>query len=422
MSCIQTLRVRGVRAISDELVLDGMGEVVVLYGDNAVGKSSVLFALSLLGRVLATPPLDLVRGESAWPFDAATLQFGVEGADFNVRVGSMRIEAVWDSGASACCALAPSSSGMKVVLESVTVPGTANLVAELREVLRALEREQGRLDDAGSGRQALEIIGPRLDSLALERDRLVSLIGAFVASHARICAIPTPVLPVSPEQRQHLAALWHSQDLKRRRLVRGTLHRFSALFPALGGGELEPRAAEGEVTDWAWFTEEGAPDLNRLGGGVQSAFGTLAGLLLAQSAIALIEEPEAFVGERAMDGLRQAIRATVESGACHQVFVATHAVSLGGPGDTLFVLDRAQGATTARRSSHEGLSRFAPTPDIADADTLGRLGVGGGVRLTDRVIDKLGLRPGEFVYFVERDNGGFEIVSSASMAAALSDD
>jgi len=49
---------------------------------------------------------------------------------------------------------------------------------------------------------------------------------------------------------------------------------------------------------------------------------------------------------------------------------------------------------------------------VVPADSLGRLGADHGIRLTDRMVETLGLKPGEFVYFVERDGGGFEIVSS----------
>ena len=49
MPHLTRFRVQGYRAISEPIELTDLGPYVALYGDNAVGKSSVLEAVGLLG-------------------------------------------------------------------------------------------------------------------------------------------------------------------------------------------------------------------------------------------------------------------------------------------------------------------------------------------------------------------------------------
>src|SRR5580700_7238363 len=83
MAYVVGLAVQGYRAVSAPITLSNLGRYVALYGDNAVGKSSVLRALALLGRLCATHPTELLGTGRPWPMDAFFEKYGEDPWMFN---------------------------------------------------------------------------------------------------------------------------------------------------------------------------------------------------------------------------------------------------------------------------------------------------------------------------------------------------
>lgn len=405
MARISKLRISGFRAISSEIVLEGLGSTVVLYGDNASGKSSVLGAVALLGRLLKTPVRELLG--RPWPATAFLERFGLEPGVFNLNMGN-RIElyARDDAGQEVSFWVLRGVDGISVELK---LPSEAMALFEMWEGL-------GATDSASEDPRAQAV---RETGLARHQLLLDQLDRAFQRLPS-MALVSSPVLPVPDSLREQFFAAWSSMDLPLRRRARSAVARFGSVFPALGLGSMEP-AENGprHPRDVAWVMESASQpvELDLLGGGVQSVFATVASLALGHADVVCLEEPEAFVGERAFPGLRRGVQEALKAGSVGQVWIATHAVSLAEGSDSVFMVERVSERTTVQPATPDMLARFAPSLD-APADSLGRLGTDGSVRLPREVVDELGIAPGEFVYVVKRDQG-YVLVTSDEMQRLL---
>ena len=107
-------------------------------------------------------------------------------------------------------------------------------------------------------------------------------------------------------------------------------------------------------------------------------------------------------------------------GLADQIWIATHAVTLSDEESPLFLLEREDGVVRATPKSRADLIQLTPSvgPDPKPL-SLGRMSLDGSVRLPKSLRDRLGLKVGDFVHYVELDDGGAEIVSDEEMERRL---
>lgn len=416
MAHVVAFRVQGYRAISAPIALSGLGPYVALFGDNAVGKSSVLRALALFGDLCRTHPIELLGTGRPWPMDAFLDKYGQDPWMFNNQGDPIiEIAATMNTGLDVAFKLTRVRDQIEVACTRALADGT-DLAAVVTAARRALAEAHARqlADDSD-------------DELTLEMD--LSLTAAYERLYQSLSPVhvamgTSPALPVPDSTRAALFGAISSPDVVLRNAVRTAMRQLGGLFPALGQGEIDVLAnAPFHEKDLAWVASDppSVTDLDHLGGGVQSAVATLASLLLSRAEIVCLEEPEAFVGARALDGLATIFRSAPSRKICDQVWIATHAVTLAGPEDPIVVLERAGGVVSARQGSASQLGgRFAISPPEMPADRLGRLGQDGSVRLPPNVIARAGLRAGDFVYFDDSEMG-IRILTGEQVDATLAD-
>ena len=374
MAHIEEITISGYRAISQPLTLTGLGPYVALYGDNAVGKSSVLRAVSLLARVCAN------YANARGTVETSDEMFAKVGEDrwmINDRSGSTAIEVVLSSGASVRIDIGPHKNQWRVDI--------------------AVNRVDVGVSGGGGGVHEL-------------------------LSSITVGAGESPRMPIAESMRRDLHNAFGSRDPRVRARIRSVLGAVPQLFPALGAGAMEvlinPPIHE---KDLAWVSDSSTVPLDQLGGGVQSAVGTLGSLVLANSSVVCVEEPEAFVGARALAGIARIFREAKQRNICEQVWIATHSVALVDATDPIVILERENGVVTARQGTAADLGRFAQPaaePPQHPVNPFGRLGADGSVRIPDAAIRRHGLRPGDIMFF--RDNGdALEVIPEAKMHAAL---
>lgn len=407
MAYIVKFRVQGYRAISAPLELSGLGTYVALYGDNAVGKSSVLQALALFGRLCATHPAQLIGTGRPWPAEAFFERFGQDPFMFNtLSNGAVELGATTNVGDEVAFRIARSGDGVEVTFERVLVSGASLLITPHMKPPKPTIKTH----NIASSDQA----DPETGFISTVFDRLFQALAPL-----SVAIGSSPSVPVADSIRAALFDALSSPITSLRTSVRFTLRRFGELFPALGEGELDVLKSANHEKDLGWITPTATHDLDHLGGGVQSVVATLASLLLARANVVCLEEPEAFVGSRALDKLAAIFRGAAQRKICEQVWIATHAVTLVGAEDPIVVLERTDGVVTARQGTAAQLgARFAqPAPD-APVDHLGRLGHDGSVRLPLALVKRAGLQTGDFVYFVD-DPKGIRILTGEQLDAAL---
>lgn len=411
---IVELMVKGYRAISMPIVLRNLDRYVALFGDNAVGKSSLLRAVVLLGRLCEKHPTELLGSGRPWPSEAFFDTFGEDPLMFNSagtgevqivakmtgRLGSLEVAFTiqrWD----------PNS--IRISCDQAITNGT-NLMLEVEQATSSL-RSASAVSDPDLVDQASARVGAAYQLLhqALEP--------------VRVAIGQSPSVPVPDPTRAALFDALSSTDIGLRNKVRAAFRRFGTLFPALGAGEVDVLGnPPTHPKDLAWLADSppSVIDLDHLGGGVQSTVATVASLVLSRSPIVCLEEPEAFVGARALMGLSSLFREATRNKLCEQIWVATHAVTLVGDDEPIVVLEKKDGIVAVRQGSAAQLGGpFSQPVAGPTVDKLGRLGQDGSVRLPAAIIERTGLRPGDFVYFVDEPEGA-RILTGVQMDATLS--
>ncbi|NPC52773.1 hypothetical protein D7X99_32515 [Corallococcus sp. AB032C] len=420
MTAIQSFRVSGYRAISEALQLNKLGSYVALYGDNAVGKSSVLLALELLGRMCQVHPNELLGSGRPWPTLGFFERFHQDPSIFNERAGGViELEAETDDGLRVGFRLTRRDDGLEVACTHAEQGGH-----DLRTKFVAARDSVTDLTNAFSDARETEkvaSIGRSLEQaqadLAVAEEGLRTALTPVAVSFGA-----SPSLPLSRSLRESLFDALASGDAARRTRLRNGFRRLAAAFPALGVGAIDVLVGAAGAKDLAWVTEHTTLPIEHLGGGIQSAVATMSALYLAGTPVVCLEEPEAFVGTAALDGLRNEIKGAVIHSICNQVWIATHAIQLVAAEDPIVVLERQDGIVRARQGPAVAVGgRFSVPPLLQPADVHGRLGQDGSIRLPPNIIERKGLRPGDFVYFTTNENG-IQILTGEELDSTLPED
>lgn len=422
MAVLTYLAIEGFRALGSRVEFNDIGHRVVIYGDNATGKTSVLQAIELLGKLLAVAGGELAGTGKPWPKDAFYERFGLDDWAFHqggARV--IRLEGRWSNGLEVNVEAEGVDEGVALRFPHLVMAGR-----DLGYPFHIATRKQNELREtliALPGYEA-HIVKEQEEASEMLTDAITA-VNQATETGSDMGFAPSPIVPVPDALRAAFLGGRASSDPKLRAATRRATASFGALFPALGAGEMQELLGEDPHpdADLAWASADGRRivPLDKLGGGVQSVFSTLANLTLAGRRVQCLDEPEAFVGERAFPGLNLALRAALEAEVCDQIWVATHAVSLADEGATLILLELDEGVVRARPASRPDLARLAPATEPPQPMSLGRLSVDGAVRLPPPLVERLGLKPGDFVHYVDIDKRGARIVSAAEFDRILGD-
>lgn len=406
----------GYRSFGAPIELDDLGRVVVLYGLNNAGKTNLLRAVELLGH-LAAQELVRVLDDTPQALDPFLARMGQDAWMFaQGQPPIVRIEAE----------LAPSGDvvGFEIRSEGDLIrcrltrwtEGGADAAAD------AVAAHRGLLD----AREDVFMATP-----SHEQAEMDAIAARWAALGARLAAARTDGwLPVSPARRGEFVKLGRSPEVARRTRMRRATETFGQIVQGLTpGGRLEDvqlpgfKRLPGPRDDVAWVTDEALLPLDQLGSGAQAIFGLLASLALAEAPIVLVDEPEQHLNVAQQEAVLGALTASLDGLGLGQLFLATHSIKFARTDLDLRRIDRDERGAKAQRVSPPELGAYeARGPAAPRQEEVSMLADDGSIEIPRHVRDALGLRPGEFVYFVRDAKGGFRVVSAAAMEAALGDE
>jgi energy-coupling factor transporter ATP-binding protein EcfA2 len=175
--------------------------------------------------------------------------------------------------------------------------------------------------------------------------------------------------------------------------------------------------------DVAWETESVLLPLDHLGSGAQAVFGMLASLALTRASVVLFDEPEQHLNVLQQEAVLDALTSTLDSLGVGQLFLATHSIKFAKPELDLRRIHRKEGGASAEKVAPPMLSAFeARGPAAPRTESPSMVAHDGSVELPGFVREALGIKPGEFVYFVRDPKAGFRLMSEAAVDAALGDE
>jgi hypothetical protein len=396
------LRVEGYRSFAAPLRLDNLGRIVVLYGINNAGKTNLLQAIELFARMIDQPLIRLLDDtpENQEMFFKRTRQDAWMFAQGKPEI---------------------------VRLEAELVPGDHCVGFE---VDRTGDRIRARLSKWTSGgkdhgtpatsarhRHVESLHGdePDMDAQA-ELSRLEALWEDL--RRAWRAAWSGSWLPISDAVRSAFVQLGRVPDLARRARYQRARDTFTKVTLGLPAGTLQDLSVSLPLDPKD--RDNSRMRLDQLGSGAQAIFGLLASLALANTPVILMDEPEQHLNVLQQDAILGALQAALEDTGLGQIFIATHSVKFAKADLDLWELQRGGDGTEATRVTPPMLRpyevRGAEGPRKEDASLMA---YDGSVELPAYVREGLSIGPGQFVYFVKDDRGGFSIVSAAQMKRVL---
>jgi len=412
------LHVEGYRSFGAPLTLEDLDRIVVVYGLNNAGKTNLLRAIAFLAKLI-DQPLARVLDDTPEPQELFFKRTGQDKWMFaQGRPDRIQIE----------CHLAPADHRFIFVIE------------------RKGERVQTRLQWLADGVD-------RAAQAAVARDTFLSSMTAgapdTLADQTWKAAEETwdemrrlvrvawsaSWLPIPDETRAAFVQLGRAPDRRRRARAQrakatfakvvaglppgGALEDLTEPLPVEPGGRDQPRIRE----DVAWASPDYLLPLDHLGSGAQAIFGMVASMALAEATTLLVDEPEQHLNVLQQEAIVLMLRAALEDGGFGQVFIATHSVKFAKSDLCLWQLEREAGATRAKRVTPSVLRGYEMRSDDGPrAEVTSMMAHDGSVELPGFVREALHVEPGQFVYFVPGDDGGFRILSEAEMDKALGDE
>lgn len=385
-----------------DATLTGLGRLNFVYGLNESGKTSLLRAIDLYIRLLSRTVWEVWDGFE-YDLDSFNALFSQSEAAF--RDGerfSLSGSVVGRGDVRFDCSLVE----RRVKVETGVPEDVAEAFGQLRAYHRTLQEVQSRPSSVEELRdaQALYSQGRGRAETAWEPFRRTG--------PSRL--IPPVPLPLDRGLRRAVVESWQSLDLTHRRNIRGALGKIGDL---LGwDAPLEPAGQE----DLALIREPRPVMLDDLGSGAQSLVG-LVGMAFANGPAnyLLFSEPEAHANPVVHPKVVALLSAISDSSAGMQLFVETHSARLAPADARIYLVEKQAQHSVARSLTHVDLQAFENR--VADPKRLpmtSMLAHDFTIELSTVVREHLGLRPGDFVYFVERD-GVWTILTSEQADAEM---
>jgi hypothetical protein len=431
---IKRLSISGYRCFAEPFVLDDLGHVVALYGENNAGKSTVLMALRLLGRLMAIPLPQLLLaepqraavayerlGEDEWMFTLGQPRRVSLQAEWEGTRRTIAFEITRSDDDSIVVKLDLWRDGDEDVLQGgteqyfyVPAPQVSHRDAQSDSMSKRREEEEARVQAKKSedARQALE---RRWAETLPGRTGLVELVGPNFT-------------PASKDILQSITDALRSNVLARRNRGKLLLKELNEMARGLSGGAFE-LGGEDDKPDLSFVEDRGVLPLRQLGSGTQALVSLLAALHLSQSAALCVEEPETHQNPNQQIALVRLFEHRALERIGPQIFIATHSNTLAGANVDLRLLERDGARVVVRRSDQAQLrAKFGQHLNLnAPPDRATEfVGEDGAVRLPKPLLDDLGILPRELVFFVKRSSEGepsrWEVVSLATMELILGEE
>jgi energy-coupling factor transporter ATP-binding protein EcfA2 len=391
---IKRLTISGYRCFAEPFVLDDLGPVVALYGENNSGKSTVLSALRLLGRLMAQNLLQLLL-EEPQKAEAAYQRLGED--EWMFTLGEPRrvsVEAHWESPDRTVC-FEVSDDGRGDIVISLSRWGELDDVdlSVLREHLRWIREVSERPDEQelARRREALMTAEQRW-ALAQATSVLVATVGPAY--------VPTPRNTL-----QSIADARRSLDIAVRSRAKALFVQLGSMARGLPPGEFELGGVDG-APDVSFVEARGVLPLHKLGAGTQALVTLLAEMYLTQCSVMCLEEPETHQNPLQQNNVVALLERFARSGEAPQFFVATHSLTLASASIDLRVLKREGVRVTVRTAERKEVQmEFGAHLSIEEPPRRATRFVGedGAVLLPQTLREELGIRSGELVFFVRRE-------------------
>lgn len=394
---IKRLSISGYRCFAKPFVLDDLGQVVALYGENNSGKSTVLSALRLLGRLMAQNLLQLLL-EEPQRAEAAYQKLGED--EWMFTLGEPRrvsVEASWEN---------PD----RTVSFEVSDDGLGNIIISLSrwvdegDVDPSMLKEHLRWIREVSESPDEQEIERRREALRMAEQRW-----ALGQATSVLVATAGPVyVPTPPSTLQSIADARRSLDIAVRRRAKALFAQLGSMARGLPPGEFELGGFDGSP-DVSFVEERGVLPLQKLGAGTQALVTLLAEMYLTECSVLCLEEPETHQNPLQQKNVVELLEQIASSNEGPQIFVATHSLTLASASLDLRMLVR-EGVRLAVRmvERQEVQMEFGPhlTSEAPPREATRFVGEDGAVLLPLTLREELGIHPGELVFFVKRTNDG----------------
>lgn len=414
---IESFWVEGYRSFAERIRITDLGQVVTFFGVNNAGKSNLLRVIELLGRLMKLPLNDL----------SAQYGFSIErtndllGEDISLfSLGKERV------ALGACFRPSPGrwdSPGLpqKVEVEFEIVRQSGRIAIQLKAW-----RDEGHSQLApllswweatSTGEDLSSQQGAEFNDLLERWKRL-----------GQACAATSPTValfPLSAERRAQLVRLGQSREAKARASYRQILDSFESLEQGLPRGKLAPLENPPEYPqDFCWETDDGLIPLNQLGTGSQAILALIAALMMAESPIVLLEEPESHLNGLLQEKVAAALQEIARKLDC-QVIMATHAPTFARKGvDIRHVERHADGSTQLQKLDEPSpLHVYQPSlpASAPNGSSLPLLDHDRRVRVPDFALEHSGVKPGQWLHFLS-EGDKIWLLNSAQHDALFSEE
>lgn len=430
--------VQGYKNLTAPILWEGVGPIVILHGDNNVGKSNLVEALALAFR-LVEPTQD----STALPWsDRLTLstaelreRTGVEASEiFNLdRPGPIQLELTLSvdeadlRGAGSGVEEALALEVLRVSLNLSLAPGGVALLRTLHlgKARRSPKPGDGGNEGQGPGFLALfvalrESIGvwgarPRFNLLNVHRQ----LLGQRAAGERQI--IPDALALQLYDARESLDAELHA----RWQLFVQTVATFQDI---VGPGEIV--AVYDRANGRALLAmQQGSlrRPVHLLGSGAQQLIGLIGQILMSGASMLAIEEPELNLRYTHQLRLQRCLEALVADGrGPTQLFLTSHSAAFEGAAAHFFAMSPGPTGPTLQPMAAALAPRFTEQgggePSTIGAAPLSYVTTEGVVCMPQPVLDQMGLPRGGGVVFVAEGPGRAQVWSNEAFLQQMGEE
>lgn len=403
---LRRVTIQGYKNFVEPVVLDKLGDINVLHGDNNVGKSNLLEAIGL---AIVAPSLASPNGRAAFaargydPTEIFTL-----GAP---RPIVLEVE------------LALSADEAREVLGGASLLDFTGGVAYRVEIAPTLASVQVQSTSTTLSEQGLKLLTQWLGSADPRRYDLLKDTRVLHALSRQTTSVSAERLP-----QDLLLRLYDSKNsIDNLGPWRAFAESLSMLSDTLGEGELVPLYDRSDrVAHLAWESRDASQRIpvKLLGTGIQQIIGLVGHLVLTQAPVIAVEEPEVNIRHPLQRKLREILQRLVQQPTPpNQLFLSSHSPAFESGTHFYRVFEKNGIPTVERRPRAEapdvlGLgdeAGKAPRPPRAYVSSDGLLDV------PDNIRSHLGVLQGGGVVFNVSDRGTVELLSNEQAAAYIED-
>lgn len=376
---IESIHIKGFKSIKD-LKIGGLSDINVFFGQNNVGKSNIFQAMYLWYAVLTS--LNKTNLHTKVPHPFFTL-----GSDNQVF-----IRVIFNYQSSGVVGIFPDE-----------VPGeTIQVIADVENKFdgfkwSAKAKFSGKEYEIDQG--PLKMMLPSLHLIEANRrihiERMAKQNGLEIIDHQNL--------------KQALFDAYNSLDFQQKKRLAAIRDILNS--PPFELGELDiARDPNNNEINIGFIRPNGRLPIENMGSGTQQLLLMLGQIFLNDYPVIALEEPEMNLSPQYQSLLLETLRQLMKDPAVklNQLFISTHSPHLEFQENFFHVFLDEEGYTQVERATKvQHAQHFAITP--TGPDTGARLNSLNQVKLYQGLIDDLGLKWGDAVYFLRNEAGRWEI-------------